>query len=177
MARCRDRRGPKRSHGDMSWRCAALVGCASRRSAPSLIAGSEFISARGRGQYSGRYVARAFPHFVIGRLDPAIHADTRMLDRAFWHAARQHGHRVRPGVDKKENGPEGREPRKGRRGSELKTAAVPVARPATRPGRKRVAGTTTARRAHCCNAVARATVAHPTVKQMSSFWNLYDMGP
>ena len=40
-----------------------------------------------------------------------------------------------------------------------------------------VAGTTTARRAHCCNAVARATVAHPTVKQMSSFWNLYDMGP
>jgi hypothetical protein len=27
------------AHGDMSWRCAALVGCASRRSAPSLIAG------------------------------------------------------------------------------------------------------------------------------------------
>ena len=169
------------AHGDMSWRCAALVGCASRRSAPSLIAGGEFISARGRGQHSGRYVARAFPHFVIGRLDPAIHADTRMLDRAFWHAARQHGHRVRPGVDeKRRTAPKAasRERGEGDRSSKPPQFPSPVRRLAmAKPGRKRVAGTTTARRAHCCNAVARATVAHPTVKQMSSFWNLYDMGP
>jgi hypothetical protein len=45
-----------------------------------------------------------------------------------------------------------------------------------KPGRKRVAGTTTLG-APIAAMQSRATVAHPTVKQMSSFWNLYDMGP
>ena len=56
------------AHGDMSWRCAALVGCASRRSAPSLIAGGESISARGRGQNSGticRESVSSFRHWRI----------------------------------------------------------------------------------------------------------------
>ena len=43
------------------------------------------------------------------------------------------------------------------------------------PG-KRVAGTTTAG-APIAAMQSRATVAHPTVKQMSSFSNLYDVGP
>ena len=97
------------------------------------------------------YVARAFPHFVIGGLDPAIHADTRMLDRAFWHAARQHGHRVRPGVDeKRRTAPKAasRERGEGDRSSKPPQFPSPVWRLAmAKPGRKRVAGTTTARRA------------------------------
>ena len=69
---------------------------------------------------------------------------------------------------------------KGDTGIGAKSRHSPVARPATRHGKTRAQtrrGNNDARRAHCCNAVARATVAHPTVKQMSSFWNLYDMGP
>jgi len=60
------------------------------------------------GRTRAQYVARAFPHFVIGGFDPAIHADTRMLDRAFWFAASRHGP---PGQArwwrKKGNDPEG----------------------------------------------------------------------
>ena len=127
------------AHGDMSWRCAALVGCAFRRSAPSLIAGGNLFLRVVVGRTRAGYVARAFPHFVIGGLDPAIHADTRMLDRAFWRAtARQHGHRVRPGVDEKGERPRRPQAAKGERGYGAQNRRrIPVARLATRHGKTR----------------------------------------
>ena len=86
----------------MSWRCAALVGCASRRSAPSLIAGGESISGVVVGRTRTRCVARAFPHFVIGgHLSGNADPDTRMLSGVLARCIVSMDYRVSPVVTKK----------------------------------------------------------------------------
>jgi hypothetical protein len=89
-------------------------------------------------------------------------------------------HRVKPGGDEKRGTTPKAHAAKGDTGigakSRHSSRRPSGASPMARPGRKRVAGTTTPG-APIAAMQLRATVAHPTVKQMSSFWNLYDMGP